>query len=303
MLTSASRSTCAAMCVCVGAILWGVVWYPMRLLEDAGLHGLWLALILYVAALTASLPYTRRGLPALAQAPGWLAVLALAAGWTNIAFVLAVLDGNILRVLLLFYLSPLWAAFLARLLLGERIPRAAAASLAIALAGALLMLWNPALGVPWPRERADWFGLTAGMAFALSNVATRAVQQAPVATKLFCVFLGVSAMAFAIIVLTGLPAPRVSAGTVAGAAALGVFGILAMTALIQYGVTHIPVYRSAVITFVELIAGAVSQALLTDEVVALREWIGGALIVAGAYGAVRAAPRANLSEAVRSAPR
>ncbi|HEX7044510.1 MAG TPA: DMT family transporter [Burkholderiales bacterium] len=303
MLTSASRSTYAALCVCVGAILWGIVWYPMRLLEDAGLHGIWLALIVYVAALVASLPYTRRGLPALRRTPGWLAVLALAAGWTNIAFVQAVLGGNILRVLLLFYLSPLWATFLARVLLGERIPRAAAGSLALAVAGALLMLWNPALGVPWPEERADWFGLTAGMAFALSNVATRAVQQAPIATKLFCVFFGVSTMALAIIALADLPAPYVSAGTVAGAAALGVFGILVMTALIQYGVTHIPVHRSAVITFVELIAGAVSQALLTDEVVTLREWIGGALIAAGAYGAVRAAPPAKLPGAAGSTPR
>ena len=44
-----------------------------------------------------------------------------------------------------------------------------------------------------------------------------------------------------------------------------------------------PVHRSAVISLIELVAGAVSQQLLTDEVVTVREWVGGALIVLGAY--------------------
>ena len=39
---------------------------------------------------------------------------------------------------------------------------------------------------------------------------------------------------------------------------------------------------------IELVAGAISQQLLTDEVVTLREWVGGGLIVVGAYLAARA---------------
>lgn len=291
MLSSESRPFYAALSVFLGAILWGVIWYPMRLLEDGGLQGIWLTLILYATALIAGLPYVYRAIPQLRLAPGWLTVLMLAAGWTNIGFVLAVLEGNILRVLLLFYLSPLWATLMARLFLRERITRPAAASLALAMAGALFMLWNTELGIPWPQSRADWFALTSGFAFALSNVATRGIQDASVATKLFCVWFGVTVMAAALIVLFAVPVPRVSFPTLGGAAALGLFGVVAMTFFIQYGVTHIPVYRSAVITLVEIVAGAVSQALLTDEVVTAREWSGGALIVAGAYLAARASAR------------
>jgi drug/metabolite transporter (DMT)-like permease len=280
-----------ALSVFIGATLWGVVWYPMRLLEEGGLQGIWLTLILYGAALAASLPYTYRAFAQLLHAPVWLLVLMAAAGWTNIAFVEAVLHGNILRVLLLFYLSPLWATLMGRLFLREHVSRLAAASLAVALVGALLMLWNQDIGVPWPQSSADWFALSSGFAFALSNVATRGVQSVSVGTKLFCVGFGVSAMAAVIIVLVGAPIPRVAPNVFGGAVALGVFGILAMTFLVQYGVTHIPVYRSAVITFVELVAGAVSQALLTDEVVTAREWFGGALIVIGAFLAARVSAR------------
>lgn len=287
MPSNQSRSLYASLSVLLGATLWGVIWYPMRSLEERGLEGIWLTLILYAAALIVSLPYTFRSIPELTRSPAWLAVLLVSAGWTNIAFVEAVLGGNILRVLLLFYLSPLWASLMGRLFLGERIAPAAAAGLALATAGALVMLWNPDTGIPWPKDRADWFALTAGFAFALSNVATRGVQHASLAAKVFCVWFGVTAMAAIAIVGFTVPPPQVALGTLGGAAALGIFGILIMTVLVQYGVTHIPVYRSAVLTFVELVAGAVSQALLTDEVVTGREWAGGALIVLGAYLAAR----------------
>lgn len=282
------RSFYPALSVLLGATLWGVIWYPMRLLDDQGLGGIWLTLILYATSLVASLAFTYRSARELARSPGWLALLMLSAGWTNIAFVEAVLEGNILRVLLLFYLSPLWATLMGRAFLGEQISRIAWASLAIAMTGALVMLWNPETGVPWPEDRADWFALTAGFAFALSNVATRAVQDVSVAAKVLCVWGGVTAMALIMIAVLAAPIPQISLATFSGAVALGFFGILVMTVLIQYGVTRLPVYRAAVITFVELVAGAVSQALLTDELVTLREWGGGALIVLGAYLAARA---------------
>jgi drug/metabolite transporter (DMT)-like permease len=38
-----------------------------------------------------------------------------------------------------------------------------------------------------------------------------------------------------------------------------------------------------VILLFELVAGAVSSLLLTDEVIVLREWLGGGLIILAAY--------------------
>jgi drug/metabolite transporter (DMT)-like permease len=272
----------------IGASLWGVIWYPMRLLEGGGLGGIWLTLTLYGAALVVSLPRTARTVPEFARSPGMLALLMLTAGWTNIAFVEAVLEGNILRVLLLFYLSPLWATLMGWALLHERITRVGFASLVIAMSGALLMLWNPILGAPWPQGKADWMALTSGFAFALSNVVVRKVQEVSIAAKALSVWAGVVIVGVIMITAFSLPVPRPSGYIFAGAVALGVLGILLMTVLVQYGVTHMPVHRSAVIALVELVAGAVSQQLLTDEVVTLREWAGGALIVVGAYLAARA---------------
>lgn len=268
--------------------MWGVIWYPLRLLEDRGLTGLWLTFVIYAVALVASLPWTARSVPSLVREPVLGAMLMLTAGWTNIAFVEAVLAGNILRVLLLFYLSPIWAVLLARVWLGERISPAAAASLALAMTGAIVMLWQPGAGFPVPRDAADWYAISAGFAFALSNVVTRKASALPVAAKAIAVWSGVVVIGAVMFLFSERALPEVGAGTLGWAALLGVAGILVMTWLVQYGVTYLPVVRSAVLALIELVVGAISQQLLTDEVVTWREWSGGALIVVGAVLAARA---------------
>lgn len=287
MSSNDTRRYYPALAMMAGASLWGVIWYPMRLLEAGGLIGIWLTLIMYSAALVVSLPYTLKALPEFTRRPGWLALLMLAAAWTNIAFVEAVLEGNILRVLLLFYLAPLWATLMGWLFLRERITRIAFASLAIAMGGALLMLWNPVLGAPWPQGKADWMALTSGFAFAISIVITRKLHDISIEAKVLSVWAGVTILAIGIIAFFGIPVPQASLSIFGGAVALGVLGILVMTLLVQYGVTHMPVHRSAVLALIELVAGAVSQQLLTDEVVSIREWVGGGLIVLGAYLSAR----------------
>ncbi len=275
----------------IGASMWGVIWYPMRLLEGQGLSGIWLTLILFATALVVSLPRTASSLPEFARSPGLLFLLMISAGWTNIAFVEAVLAGNILRVLLLFYLAPLWQVVMGWLVLGERPSRTAVLSLLVAMIGALIMLWDGRMGFPWPSSVADWYALSSGFAFALSNVITRKAQHVSLEAKVLSVWAGVVVLCVALVLFNHVSLPTVSTDTYLSAAALGFFGILIMTALVQYGVTHMPIHRSAVISLIELVAGAVSQQLLTDEIVTVREWVGGALIVVGAYLSARATHR------------
>jgi drug/metabolite transporter (DMT)-like permease len=100
-----------------GAALWGVVWYPYRLLAAAGLDGIWSTTATYGVALFAGVAMFPREALRLRHAPPLAIVMALAIGWSNLAYVLGVLHGEVMRVLLLFYLAPLWTVPLARLLL------------------------------------------------------------------------------------------------------------------------------------------------------------------------------------------
>jgi len=62
--------------------------------------------------------------------PG-LVLLGLAAGFTNVGFNWAVTQGDVVRVVLLFYLMPLWSVLLAWAFLGERPSLAALPTLSL----------------------------------------------------------------------------------------------------------------------------------------------------------------------------
>jgi drug/metabolite transporter (DMT)-like permease len=272
------------------ATLWGVIWYPLRLLNEHGLNGLWSSVVSYGVALLAGALYAWRHALNWREDKARLALMALAAGWCNVAFVMAVIDGTVVRVLLLFYLSPVWAVLLGRWLLGERASRMALAVVGVALVGALVMLWDERLGLPWPQVAADWLALSSGFGFALSNVLVRQMREVSLPAKTLASWVGVVLVAVVWIGLGGHTVPVVTAPTVLGAVALGLFGIIAMTLAVQYGVTHMPIHRSSVILLFELVAGAVSSQWLAHELISVREMIGGALIVVAAYIAARPTP-------------
>ena len=99
------------------AFVWGVSWWPFRQLHGAGVHPLWATALVFTLAVVGLLlarpgVFTRtRAYPAL-----WL--LALSSGLTNVAFNWAVTVGDVVRVVLLFYLMPAWSVLLAWRVLG-----------------------------------------------------------------------------------------------------------------------------------------------------------------------------------------
>ncbi|MEE9494249.1 MAG: DMT family transporter [Gammaproteobacteria bacterium] len=263
----------------VAATMWGVVWYPLRLLEEQGLHGLWASLIGYGVALLMGLIWLARSKAKWPGHPLAFSLMVLAVGWCNVAFVLAVLEGTVVRVMLLFYLSPLWALILGWLLLNEKPTRLSWLIFVVGLVGALIMLWDENIGFPWPRDRADWLAVSSGLAFSFSNVMMRYVGDVDIVYKANASWLGVVVIAALWILFAGIEWPSVSTATLSGAVLLGVFGFFVMSLVVIYGVTHMPVHRSAVILLFELVIGAVSSMLLTDEVILIREWVGGFLIL------------------------
>lgn len=284
----AERTTNKAVAaLLLAATLWGIFWYPLRLLEQGGMVGLWAAFFIYLGTLPVALPVFWRSRQQFAASPMVLGVIALASGWCNVSFFLAMLEGNVVRVLLLFYLAPLWTVLFGALVLRERPSLASLVHLAVAMAGALFMLWDPALSHPWPQTYADWLAISSGFAFAIANVMTRKGAALSDGAKVSAAWLGAFIVA---VIWLALAAPEFGAATlpgIAGAVALGLFGIVIMTSAVLYGVSRMPVHRSAVILLFELIVGAVSAQILTHEVVLPREWIGGACILVAAWLSAR----------------
>lgn len=271
----------------LAATLWGLFWYPLRELNAAGIDGLWTTLIGYGSALICALPWIWRRRQELRAQLAPAIMLGLASGWCNMAFILAMIDGTVVRVLLLFYLSPLWAVILGYFMLGERPSRRALLVLVVAMCGAVMMLWSPTLGFPWPESRSDWLALSSGFAFALSNVLVRKAQALSIGSKMAAAWWGAVVLAAGWLWFVDASLPQASSQAWLSAVMFGLFGLVLVTLTVQYGVSKMPVHRSAVILLFELVIGAASALLLTDETVRTVEWIGGACILFAAWVSAR----------------
>jgi drug/metabolite transporter (DMT)-like permease len=264
-----------------GAIVWGLIWYPYRVIEAAGMGGVTATSITYALALLFGLvpmwPVLRKLRPSL-----WLVLLGLSAAGTNLGYVLGTLDGVVMRVLLLFYLSPLWTVLLSRALLGERLNRAGACVIALSMGGAVVMLWQPALGMPWPDGSAEWMGLGAGLCFALTNVLVRRTPHIEIEQKVTAVFLGVVLMAPLAAWLRGeAPLAQVTSIGADIWLMLVILGLvlLLINIVVQYGQTFLSANTAIALFLFELVVAALSSWWLAGELMGVKEWIGGAMIV------------------------
>ena len=278
-MTESRHSGTAILSLLTSALVYGVIWYPYRLLRDAGIDGIAASTITYSVAFVLGLLLFRRQLANFK--PSWILLwLALASGGCNLGYVLATLHGEVVRVLLLFYLAPLWTVLLARVLLHERLNRFGAFVVALSLGGAATMLWQPSAGLPLPRDGADWLGLAAGFSFALLNVLSRRAKGISIEQKSMVAFAGVISVGVGLS-LAGFGQLQVPGSATVWFVLLAISGVvLVINLLVQYGLTHVAANRAIVIMLSEVGFAALAAWLLAGETIGPREWIGGTMIVA-----------------------
>lgn len=294
----------AALALVFNALVWGLSWWPFRQLESQGLHPLWATLLIYTpTALLIAALRPRAIVQVCTQRPLW--VLLLAAGATNAAFNWATVIGDVVRVVLLFYLMPLWSVLLARWLLKEPLTLAAGARIVLALVGAGIVLRpDGATGwavLPLPQSLADGLGLLGGFSFALNNVMLKREAHRPEEGRALAMFVGGAVVAGVIATVLGAQgrlAWPVSAGVaslpwwVGGLAltmsVLFLFGNLAL----QFGASRLPAHVTSVVMLSEVLFAAVSAALMGAGQITGPLLLGGGLIVlASVWAALEPAGR------------
>jgi len=271
-----------ALALLAGASFWGVVWYPFRALSQAGIDGLWATLFTYGLALVVGVVAFPRQARVLKRIPPLAMLMGLAIGWSNLAYVLGILEGEVMRVLLLFYLAPLWTPIIARYVLDERLDTRGLVVMALAFAGAMTMLWRPELGFPWPSARAEWLGLAAGLLFALGNVLVRKLDAMTDVAKSIVIWGGVTVAAFIHLPGSKIGSERAWTMAVEQAPLIATIGlaILVMSLALQYGLSRLAANRAIVILLFELVVAAFAAHYLAGEVLRPQDWVGGMLIVA-----------------------
>lgn len=284
------RPALAAGALVINAFVWGVSWWPFRELQGYGLHPLWATALIYALATLVVLAWRPMAWRGLLAHPGlWL--LALASGLTNIGFNWAVTIGDVVRVVLLFYLMPAWSVLVAWLLLGERPNAGSLMRLGLALLGVVIVLKTPGSPWPLPQDAADWLALLGGLCFAVTNVLLLKHGNTPSEGRMMAMFGGGAVMA-TLAALGGMAAQVVAAPLLPGPAvpvALGLcLAFLISNLALQYGAARLAASTTALVMLTELLFASVSSAWLGAAEFSTRTWVGGGLIVLAAIWAARA---------------
>jgi drug/metabolite transporter (DMT)-like permease len=298
MLT-ARAARLPATAVALSAALWGLWWLPLRALADAGLTGAAVNAALYGIATAVLLPLFWRRRRRLAAGGVLLLGAGTLFGAALVSWNLALILGEVVRVTLLFYLAPVWATLLAVTMLGDRIGSVRVLSIALGLAGAVVLL-GFAGGLPLPRSAGDWLGLTAGVLFALSVALVRKGEAIAGLEQTMVSFAAAALLSLALLTVTPHQSAGVHALVLAWAALAALAWLLPVTWLLLWGARFLEPGRVSLLLLLEVAVAAISAALLAAEPFGPREAVGCLLILAaGALeGAAELGPAARHSVAV-----
>ena len=279
-----------AIALVINAFIWGVSWWPLRQLQGYGLHPLWATALVFGIVFALLLVVYFQSWRGFVANPGLL-FLALAAGLTNIGFNWAVTVGDVVRVVLLFYLMPAWAVLIGWLLLGEKPSTGSLLRLALAMTGVLIVLKTPGSAWPVPQDAADWLALLGGLCFAVTNALLNKYGHTPAGSRMLAMFGGGALLACSA-ALAGMtqgvvPAPALQGAGIALVLGLGLAFLISNAAL-QYGAARLAASATALVMLTEIIFASASAAALGAAEFSSRVVVGGSLIVLAAVLAARA---------------
>lgn len=280
-MTTPRTETLAVLSLLASGLIWGLMWMPLKFFAAQGLSGIALILSTYGLIGTVALPFIWMQRRAWRPQTRLLLLVGLFGGLGNGCFITALMFGEVVRVMLLFYLAPVWGVLGGWLFLGERITAARGGGMVLAVAGAALVLGGvDALAQPF--APADLLGLSSGLFYALTNIASRAAERIPLVSKSLVVFTGCSVIAALLFPTIGGVYPVVTPSLALGLLAFAGIWLTSAMWTTMYGVTHLEAGRSSVLLVFELVASVVSAMLIGGERLHGIEWIGAAFIVTAA---------------------
>lgn len=268
--------------LCIASIMWGLTWWPLKALNAAGFGGLSVIALSFGVLAFVSTPVLIRQRQSWWSQKPQMALIGFLGGTANVAFAYALIHGDVVRVMVLFYLLPIWGVLGGRILLKEQIDIWRWLGVCLAIGGAFIVLGGAQLFSTAP-SWIDLLALISGFALAMTNLAFRAVQTIPVVPKVIATFYGCMILAVLCLFL-GSESFEYGHSNSAwlGLLSYALLWLLLTSLTSQWAVTQLEAGRSSIIIIMELVAAVVSATLIRGEVLTVQEVVGGILILIAA---------------------
>ncbi len=269
-------------CLYAGAV-WGLFWIPLRALEDAGINGLWITVVYFLIPTICLIPIVLSRWQHVKQGGISLQLTTMLSGGALLLYSTSIVYTDVVRAMLLFYLTPIWATILARIFLGDLITPSRIIAMLLAILG-MLTIFGLGARFPIPQNIGDWLGIGSGFLWAVAMVRIR-MSESHSAVELTAGFFQWSLIfsAGAAFLLAPSQIPKIEQVLPALPLLLIFMALLVLPG--TYASLWGPKYLSpgivGLLFMTEIIVGAISVALLAGEPFGIRELMG-VLLIAGA---------------------
>jgi drug/metabolite transporter (DMT)-like permease len=281
-MTRRTQELWATFAVGFVGLTWGCWWIFLRLIEARGISPGWTLATVYGASGLLLLPLFAwrwrhwRSLvwPVIAVGIAYGLPLAF---WSH-----AVIHGNVVRVTLLFYMTPVWGTLVAVAAFGERLTSLRLLAVILGLIGAAAVL-GVEQGFPIPRTTQEWMALLAGALFALAAAASRRWPDVSGYDSSFVMFLCSAALGIVFAGLFGaetVPAAAAVVSALPVVAFLGIVFAIPSQFVLCWAAARLDPGRVSTLIMFDVLATTVSARLLTDEPFGWNELIGCLAILA-----------------------
>ena len=160
-----TKKTWAKFAGVFSGLVFGVFWIPLRALDEAGFPGLWSTTLFHQLSLLLVLPFIVHHWRSLIPGRTRLHLSTMTAGLAYALYSGAFLYTDVIHVIVLFYLMPIWGFLLARIFMGERVTPIRWLSMTLGLSG-LLVISGVENGLPVVQNIGDWMALIGGIVWA-----------------------------------------------------------------------------------------------------------------------------------------
>lgn len=271
-----------SLAIAFSAALWGLFWLPVRAIEDAGVSAGWTGPVIFAAVTVVFLPAALWRWRRFAGQGFNLLTAGALAGAAFSLYATSFHMTDVVRALLLFYMTPVWSTLLGVVVLRERLSLNRLLALGLGFCGLMVVL-GAGVEFPWPRRAGDWLALAAGLCWSLGSVRLFQGGGGLIFEKTFLFVLSALVLSVVLALLPleidrSLPSLPVLVGVWPWITALAVF-LLPATYLTIWPATVLSPARVGILFMAEIVVGVGSAAVLTEEAFGLREAAGTALIL------------------------
>ena len=266
-------------CLYAGGV-WGLFWIPLRALEEEGINGLWVTVVYFLVPTIFLLPVGILRLKYLKLGGFNLQLTGMLSGGALMLYATSIVYTDVVRAMLLFYLTPVWGTILGRLYLNEDITPLRIFSMIIAIAG-MLTIFGLGVKFPIPQNIGDWMGVASGLLWAVASTRIRLNQNASAIDMTLGFFFW--ATVFSILIAMALASNfiPIASQVLPALPILLIFVtlfILPGTLATLWGPKFLNPGLVGLLFMTEIVVGSISVALLAGETFGIREIIGIVLI-------------------------